>query len=228
MVRREGGRGRIDDGPRTVQRGSERLGSTMKYDVFISHRSDDKPWVRTLATNLQKAGLSVFLDEWELVPGDSFIAGLEQGLENSAGGVLVCTPGALESGWVRAEYDRMIDSPGQPRRRLSAGADRARSRRAEIPLSEIRPPCRLQPAGPVSRIVCPAAVRLEGRAARAVALVRGRSGDRGLFPVRGAAGQRALAAGAGLGGSGVRGVVLAAGGGHARAAGPAWTAGRRP
>ena len=80
----------------------------MKYDVFISHRSDDKPWVRTLATNLQKAGLTVFLDEWELVPGDSFIAGLEQGLENSAGGVLVCTPGALESGWVRAEYDRMI------------------------------------------------------------------------------------------------------------------------
>jgi hypothetical protein len=80
----------------------------MKYDVFISHRSDDKPWVRTLATNLQKAGLSVFLDEWELVPGDSFVAGLEQGLEDSAGGVLVCTPGALESGWVRAEYDRMI------------------------------------------------------------------------------------------------------------------------
>ena len=76
----------------------------MKYDVFISHRSDDKPWVRTLATNLQKAGLSVFLDEWELVPGDSFIAGLE----NSASGVLVCTPGALESGWVRAEYDRML------------------------------------------------------------------------------------------------------------------------
>lgn len=80
----------------------------MKYDAFISHRSDDKPWVRTLATNLQKAGLSVFLDEWELVPGDSFVAALEQGLENSAGGALVCTPGALESGWVRAEYDRMI------------------------------------------------------------------------------------------------------------------------
>ena len=88
----------------------------MTYDVFISHRSDNKPWVRTLATNLQKAGLRVFLDEWELVPGDSFIAGLEQELENSAGGVLVCTPGALESGWVRTEYSAHADSPGQQRR----------------------------------------------------------------------------------------------------------------
>ncbi len=80
----------------------------MQYNVFISHRSDDKPWVRTLALNLQKAGLKVFLDEWELVPGDSFIAGLEQGLEISHSGVLVCTPGAMESDWVRVEYDRLM------------------------------------------------------------------------------------------------------------------------
>ncbi len=72
----------------------------MGYDVFISHRSDDKPWVRTLAGNLQKASLEVFFDEWSLVPGESFVAGLERGLAASKSGVMVCTPGTLESDWV--------------------------------------------------------------------------------------------------------------------------------
>ena len=80
----------------------------MSYDVFISHRSDDKPWVRTLASNLQKSRLDVFFDEWGLVAGESLVQGLERGLSSSKSGVIVCTPGALESDWVRKEYDFML------------------------------------------------------------------------------------------------------------------------
>ena len=79
-----------------------------KYDVFISHRSDHKPWVETLARNLKTRGYDVFLDLWELVPGYNFADGLHKGLRRSRKGILVATPDAVDSGWVREEYDAML------------------------------------------------------------------------------------------------------------------------
>ena len=81
-------------------------GSTAQttYDVFISHKSEYKRWVEVLAQNLHKCGYNVFLDVWELVPGRSLVDGLYQGLQRSRAGVLVVTPEAWESGWVREEY----------------------------------------------------------------------------------------------------------------------------
>nr|VFJ55201.1 MAG: TIR domain-containing protein [Candidatus Kentron sp. FW] len=80
----------------------------MTYDVFLSHRSENKPWVEILARNLVACGQRVFLDSWEIVPGRSIPAQLDAALENSRAGVLVATPESLESGWVREEYDRML------------------------------------------------------------------------------------------------------------------------
>ncbi len=80
-----------------------------KYDVFISHsRQDSKPWVKILAQDLKKQGFEVFLDEWELVPGRSFLKGLYQGLNQSKNGILVITPKVGESEWVRKEYEHML------------------------------------------------------------------------------------------------------------------------
>ena len=43
------------------------------YDIFISYRSTNKPWVETLARNLRSIGYPrVFLDFWELIPGQNF------------------------------------------------------------------------------------------------------------------------------------------------------------
>jgi hypothetical protein len=78
------------------------------YDVFISHKSDCKPWVRVLAQNLKNQNYKIFLDEWELVPGKSIVNGLYQGLNQSQKGILVATPEAFESGWVREEYQQMM------------------------------------------------------------------------------------------------------------------------
>ncbi len=78
------------------------------YDVFISHKSDDKPWVRVLAKNLKAQGYGVFLDEWELVPGKSITEGLYHALTNSKKAILVASPETIESGWVREEYNQMI------------------------------------------------------------------------------------------------------------------------
>jgi len=80
----------------------------MQYDLFLSHRSENKPWVEVLAHNLKARGYRVFLDSWELIPGGSLGAQLDAALANSRAGVLVATPESLESGWVREEYEKML------------------------------------------------------------------------------------------------------------------------
>ena len=53
------------------------------YDVFLSHSSKDKAVVRAVAERLREDGLKVWFDEWELKPGDSIPAKIEEGLEHS-------------------------------------------------------------------------------------------------------------------------------------------------
>lgn len=48
------------------------------FDVFLSHNSKDKPAVRQLAEILKTRGLTVWLDEWELVPGRPWQEALEE------------------------------------------------------------------------------------------------------------------------------------------------------
>ena len=74
------------------------------YDVFISHKSEHKLWVEWLAKALQTCGRRVFLDKWNLVPGNNWVEGLHRGVESSRAAVLVATPEVVNSGWVRQEY----------------------------------------------------------------------------------------------------------------------------
>ncbi len=53
------------------------------YDVFLSHHSDDKPWVEELARRLLDAGVKPFLDAWHLVPGRLWQKELESALATS-------------------------------------------------------------------------------------------------------------------------------------------------
>jgi hypothetical protein len=48
------------------------------FNVFLSHNSKDKPVVRQLGELLKKRGLTVWLDEWELAPGQPWQQQLEQ------------------------------------------------------------------------------------------------------------------------------------------------------
>jgi tetratricopeptide (TPR) repeat protein len=47
------------------------------FDVFLSHNNKDKPTVRQLGEALKQRGLTVWLDEWELVPGRPWQEALE-------------------------------------------------------------------------------------------------------------------------------------------------------
>ena len=58
-------------------------GMTKSFDVFLSHNSKDKPAVRVLAEALRARGLKVWLDEWELVPGQPWQEALEEIIETT-------------------------------------------------------------------------------------------------------------------------------------------------
>ena len=65
-----------------------------KFDVFLSHNSKDEPTVRRVGEELKRRGLSVWLDEWELVPGRPWQEALEEIVETAkAAAVLVAKDG---------------------------------------------------------------------------------------------------------------------------------------
>jgi hypothetical protein len=70
------------------------------YDLFISYRTTHRDWVETLAFNLKDQGYSVFLDQWELIPGQDFAQACEQLLRLSP------LPAQLYTGF-RSDQDRI-------------------------------------------------------------------------------------------------------------------------
>ena len=75
--------------------------------IFISHHSRDKVWLENLAHNLKKIGYHVFLDILEAEP--PFKAKIDNALDNCHKAILVASPEAIESGWVRKEYEWMLN-----------------------------------------------------------------------------------------------------------------------
>ena len=56
----------------------------MKYDVFLSHSTADKPAVMQIFLKLQEARLQPFLDAWHLERGTSFQPALQNALDESS------------------------------------------------------------------------------------------------------------------------------------------------
>ena len=78
------------------------------YDVFLSHSSKDKPAVQELAQRLQADGLRVWLDEWEIKPGDLIGLQIEKGLEQSRTLILIMSQNAFASEWVTLERHTVL------------------------------------------------------------------------------------------------------------------------
>jgi hypothetical protein len=58
------------------------MAEEIRYDVFLSHNSQDKPAVEILARRLtDEASLRPFLDKWHLVPGEPWQEALEEALD---------------------------------------------------------------------------------------------------------------------------------------------------
>jgi len=75
-----------------------------RYDLFLSHGTPDKEWVRALQKKLEAEGLRAFLDEKELKPGGNWVIGLSDGLKNSRFLILIITRETLSRPWVVQEW----------------------------------------------------------------------------------------------------------------------------
>lgn len=96
-----------------------------RFDVFLSHSSKDKPVVRDIAERLKKDGVKVWFDEWEIKPGDSIPAKIEDGLEHSRVLVLCMSANAFASDWAQLESGtfRFRDPLNKERRLLTLRLD---------------------------------------------------------------------------------------------------------
>jgi hypothetical protein len=77
------------------------------FDVFLSHNSVDKPAVKRLGEALKKRGLSVWLDEWELAPGSSWIEELEN-IISTCGSSAVCVGASGLGPWEEPEMQGLL------------------------------------------------------------------------------------------------------------------------
>lgn len=71
--------------------------------VFVGHSSADAAFARRLASDLETLGIRVWFDEWELRVGDSLVGRIKKGIQVSRWMIVVLSPVALRSKWVRRE-----------------------------------------------------------------------------------------------------------------------------
>jgi TIR domain-containing protein len=80
----------------------------MKFDVFLSHNSKDKPIVEQIAHRLEAKGLKVWLDKWNLVPGDPWQEELEKALDDSQTVAIFVGPNSI-SPWENEEMRSALE-----------------------------------------------------------------------------------------------------------------------
>jgi hypothetical protein len=83
--------------------------STIEWDVFISHASEDKgDFLHPLAERLRHEGLRVWYDDFTLTVGDSLRRSIDRGLARSRYGVVVISPNFLKKEWPQKELDGLV------------------------------------------------------------------------------------------------------------------------
>ena len=84
--------------------------------VFISHAETDDTLARKIADTLSEAGLEVWDDAREIMPGDNWGEKVSQALQESDAMVVLLTPDAVGSRWVRREIEYALGEKRYSRR----------------------------------------------------------------------------------------------------------------
>ena len=90
-------------------RASGRNGDGEKWDVFISHASEDKPYVKPLAEALRAAGISVWYDNMVMNWGDDLRPMIDKGLTTCRFGIVVLSKAFLaKKKWTEHELNGLF------------------------------------------------------------------------------------------------------------------------
>ena len=76
-----------------------------RTNVFLSHSSHDKAFVRGLAESLKACSVNVWYDDWEISVGDSIVDKVFEGIDSSDVLVVVLSTASVASRWVREELN---------------------------------------------------------------------------------------------------------------------------
>jgi TIR domain len=79
-----------------------------KPRVFISHSSQDKAFVSSLASALYMLGNNVWYDDWEIAVGDSIVDKVFNGLASSDTLIIVLSQISVNSRWVKEELNTAV------------------------------------------------------------------------------------------------------------------------
>ena len=71
--------------------------------IFLSHSHADKPFVRLVAAELRGAGLAPWIDELELLAGDSLVVAISKAVADSAFVIAFLSRSSVGSAWVEKE-----------------------------------------------------------------------------------------------------------------------------
>ena len=85
-----------------------------EWDVFLSHNSADKAWVKDLAARLESEpfdetrNIKVFLDIWDIPAGANIVMKLNDGLAKARFLALVMSPEFFKSNWTAMEWTHWV------------------------------------------------------------------------------------------------------------------------
>jgi len=80
------------------------------FDIFVSYSHADKTLVESVAKELRRRHICVWIDGWEMKPGDNLRDKISDGIANASFFLVVLSPSALSSRWVKYELSSgMID-----------------------------------------------------------------------------------------------------------------------
>ena len=71
--------------------------------IFLSHSGEDKAFVRLLASDLESAHVTYWLDEAEIKPGQSLIGKISEGITGAKYVAACLSPNSMKSAWVMTE-----------------------------------------------------------------------------------------------------------------------------
>jgi TIR domain len=85
--------------------------------AFLSHSSLDKDIVRRIATRLRECGVDVWLDERELIPGDTILEHVSDSIRYVDFVAVILSRSALGSPWVKKELSMAVTREIQEERK---------------------------------------------------------------------------------------------------------------
>jgi hypothetical protein len=103
--RQDRGEAKVKNGNATTAPAQDRE----KWDVFISHASEDKPYVKPLAEALRVAGISVWYDNMVMNWGDDLRPMIDKGLTSCRFGIVVLSKAFLaKKKWTEHELNSLF------------------------------------------------------------------------------------------------------------------------